>query len=788
MRKIISILFILMFFTACSQNRDGVENINEIIINEPDAFYEPESSREILIGDNLPIARALAVKMINFTFYDNKGLSDFKEDANFSDTQFLTLQYAQDLINRANPNTSLKIQINEENRDRPISYALWHELFTKMLGEVAGEESFLEYFGIEELRFVVLATSGNNSLMPKGSVITDKGPFFCEGIDIDNYLDTEVLALVKDNEILMVTSIVSKEPTIKNAFVVNSTINTITIFSGGAERTYQHTLNVLPEEKTLVNIKINANLCVAIENITELVLGKVLSISSENLELKDSPEIFSINEEFKVYSLVDGVVRWRGLRDVIVGSESVGFFINANLEIVGAVIYKSNEPNTLRVVIGDSNFKSLIHESVEITATDVFTLSYRNNISAEIERREKGEVVNLSKLEVGDRVFIETSENGKIAINSISRNSRIPEYRGTLEVTRTDAGFIIVNEVGLEEYLYSVVPSEMPVSYGLEALKAQAVTARSYAYNQFHANLFHNFGANIDDSVMSQVYNNTLEHELSTRAVNETKGEVLSFNENVISANFFSTSAGVTANNGEVWADRESDEFPTKSQDFLRSTRLYWGADYGDLTLEENARAFLKDWDLEAYDSHVSWFRWKLEMDNSQISQIVNSNLNSRYQANPALLKTLQSDGSFKSTEVSSIGMLKNIEVLERGQAGNIISLKITGSENTIIVYTEYNIRMLLTPKKIGDGDDVVITRKDLTEIANLSMMPSAYFTMERMTDSEGNILYVRFFGGGFGHGVGMSQNASKGMTDIGMKYNEVLMFFYEGTEIIKIY
>ncbi len=84
-----------------------------------------------------------------------------------------------------------------------------------------------------------------------------------------------------------------------------------------------------------------------------------------------------------------------------------------------------------------------------------------------------------------NRVYITTEDDGQFTIKSISRNGVSPQYRGTLELEKTANGFIIINEVPFETYLKGVVPFEMPVSFGLEPLKVQAVSARSYAFNQF---------------------------------------------------------------------------------------------------------------------------------------------------------------------------------------------------------------------------------------------------------------------------------------------------------------
>lgn len=127
---------------------------------------------------------------------------------------------------------------------------------------------------------------------------------------------------------------------------------------------------------------------------------------------------------------------------------------------------------------------------------------------------------------------------GKIRVESVNKQYGHPEYRGIFEIDLVDKALHIINELPLEEYLYSVVPSEMPTEYQKEALKAQAVCARSYAIKQMAGKRLAALGAHVDDSVSFQVYNNLREDAASIAAVNETKGQVV-FAENQVGRNLF---------------------------------------------------------------------------------------------------------------------------------------------------------------------------------------------------------------------------------------------------------
>jgi stage II sporulation protein D len=122
-------------------------------------------------------------------------------------------------------------------------------------------------------------------------------------------------------------------------------------------------------------------------------------------------------------------------------------------------------------------------------------------------------------------------------------------YRGSLQVSRNGAKLQVVNVVGLERYLWGVVPSEMPRTWAPEALKAQAVAARSYALAHLRGGAF-----DLYDDTRSQVYLG-IGHEspAATAAVNATAGKVLLYRGHVADALFFSTSGGRTAAVQDVW-------------------------------------------------------------------------------------------------------------------------------------------------------------------------------------------------------------------------------------------
>jgi len=757
------------------------------------------------IGDNLPLSRALAAKMVVLAGNDRYSVEAMEREIAFSDCDEgawydkyvnaavlqgimagkgdlfrpednITVMEAQDILNSLSNASTMKMRITDENRDKPISYALWVQLYEQCLeelwGRVQGKSST-----IEEKDIIILADISNNSKLPEGNIITDSGLYTAYGMDCAEFIDRKINVIEKDGEILALKAIETDEPLFEGAYIVNQENNRLTVFLGGAERTYEYEGEVLPKDSicnfTLKNGKAE-NVSIYKENFTDIVKLH----DSDKIEFADRGAM-PLSENFRIYGVGNSGIMWRRQSNIIVGSDKVRFFTNGS-EIAAAVIESVAAPEKIRVAIKDTGFEKFTHEKVEITGTGRFKIRILG-METTYEAGEKYVLENPASIK--DRVYIEPV-SGKLVIESLKRSYGIPAYRGSLEIAVKDNSFIIVNEVDFEEYLYSVVPSEMPVSYGEEALKVQAVTARSYAYNQFFSNGFHEYGANVCDSVISQVYNNINETESSIKAVNATEGICLTYGGSVISANFFSTSAGVTANNGEVWASSTTKKFPADTSPYLVSKLQQTGSDYGDLSIEENMAKFIKNNDVKAYDSFSNWFRWYVEMTNEEISASINANLKDRYEASPRLIKTLQDDGVFRSRDVENIGELVNIEVVKRGQGGNIMTMKITGTENTILVSTEYNIRMLLRPKQYIDGESPIdIKLSDGSVRSDYGLMPSAFFAMERMTDPSGHIGYVKFYGGGNGHGAGMSQTGVKGMVDAGKTFDEILAHFYPGTK-----
>lgn len=821
MKTTVFVVGVLITSSGCREST--LSNNGELVLTSTVQNSEPvekKSVEEVLdkieeqnIGDDKIVTRGLVAKMLTLAFYDMNFIDNKEMEINFSDmtepewydkyinvafteglmagsdgkfmpNEPITLRQAQILLDKIDKNNKIKIEINDENKDMPISSALWAELYKKMLDSLSGDMSLREMYGVEEKNHVVLATKKNNKQITGFNMITDKGLVTFDGLNMDSYVDQEIRVLQKGSEVLAVMVIVTDNPTIKNAYVVGNNDKEITVFIGGCERTFKYE-NILGDvSDKICDVIIKDGTAEQVTVYGDSINGTVLKTTTSEIEIKNKG-IYSVAENFKIYSTYDGYAKVRNLGDIVIGADCK--FITNGEKIIGALQQEKAKLEKLRVVINVEDFKGLYHNEVSVSGTSDFEIEMKG----ESRTIKAWEVANIKDemFEDSNRIYIRPlSSDGKIILKSINRNwnkDESPKYRGTFEIEKTEKGYIIINEISMDEYLYAVVPSEMPSSHGVEASKVQAVTARSYAYNQFYSNRFHSYGANVDDSVTCQVYNNIPENDTSIKAVDVTKGQFLTYKDNVISTNFFSTSWGMTANGGEVWS---TGVFPAVTQEYLSAKKQYEGEDFGDLRVEANVERFLKAENIKGYDSDFVWFRWNVELTKDEITASINKNIGNRYSANPMMIKTLQDDGVFRSREISSIGEFVDMEIVKRGEAGNIMDMKIIGTAATVLVSTEYNIRALVTPyQHLSGGRMIKIFANKGTEMSNYSIMPSSFYIMEKTKGENGEISKIKFIGGGNGHGVGMSQNGVKGMIDAGFNFEQILKHYYTGTEVKKM-
>ena len=310
----------------------------------------------------------------------------------------------------------------------------------------------------------------------------------------------------------------------------------------------------------------------------------------------------------------------------------------------------------IRVLLTTTDFSSRFHDEV--------TVSYNGK-----EVTYKAEEVKQK----GNKIRIPAQKDG-IQILSIERQSGNPVYEGSIEIIPEAEGLEVINELSLEKYLTRVVPSEMPATYEKEALKAQAVCARTYAWKQIQEHALEKLEADVDDSVSFQVYGNIASQEAATEAVKETESQILCQNGEAVEAYYFSTSAGVT------------------------STDEIWGSSI--------AAPYLKSVPCQ-FDKEEPWSSWTVEIPWEMLEK----------RAGEKMGKELT---------------LLAVSVVKRSESGAATELEIVmGEGETFEIKNEYEIREFLAPT------GCTITESNGTETTGGKLLPSAYMELGRTKDGN---------------------------------------------------
>jgi len=307
-------------------------------------------------------------------------------------------------------------------------------------------------------------------------------------------------------------------------------------------------------------------------------------------------------------------------------------------------------------------------------------------------------------------------------------------YRGGLEFISDATGVTVVNIVNMGDYLYGVVPSELPATWPQAALQAQAIAARSYAM-AYRGN-FADRGFDIWGNANSQAYNGVgSEHANSTAAVDATTGVIL------------------VGEKGDVLAAYYSANHGGHSEDSL----VLWGRD--------TYMQAVTDKMLPPRESPLppdALFRW-IGSTPQTYSNIPGFSFSAAYRwerwVQPAeIRRRLISDRRVAQDP----GEIQRIVTRGRGISGRIAELEVQGSEKNVIV----------------KGDAIWFTMGGLR---------SSLFTIRYMLAADGSIQYFCFQGAGYGHGIGMDQHATAGKASRGFTAEEILLHFYPRATLQKL-
>lgn len=526
-----------------------------------------------------------------------------------------------------------------------------------------------------------------------------------------------------------------------------------------------------------------------------IISGKILQHDLENKKLLiDKYGILTYEHDTVIYDAnTEQVV---SNDELYIGFDWAYYYLNRYTQKVDYIgIYATPDATDIFVRINKrtslSGDNDMYHEQIIINSTAATTI---RDVSTDVSQTlpANSQIVikhidNTIEVTIAHLTYIITKNpiiisptNAKMVVASITRSIGNPSYEGSLVISLTESGYLrLVNMVSLETYLKTVVPSEMPTSFGQVALEAQAICARSYAVADVHNQKYANEGYHVDDSVMSQVYGNSNESAIANQAITTTKGKIITYQGQVFSSTFFSTSSAATAEFGQVWF---KDNQYYEKEDPYASTIFAKTLDGEDITFDINDEAsmltFYKLIRFQTYDTNSFFHRWCYIESLTNLSSQVNQNLPKLVESYPTKIYRIENGIEVTNPTLANFGNLQKLEVSKRGSGGIIISLDLYFDEGIYRVYGELNIRKLFTNITFAyansDNTNYAGTRE-------LSFLPSSYFAIE----TDGNNILI--YGGGWGHGCGMSQYGARGMANQGYTSEEILKFYYHNPDIITL-
>ena len=349
-----------------------------------------------------------------------------------------------------------------------------------------------------------------------------------------------------------------------------------------------------------------------------------------------------------------------------------------------------------------------------------------------------------------------------IGVNFHWQRLETQTFRGSLRLLADGGKIWAINDLPVEDYLESVISSEMSAQSSLPLLMAHAVISRSWLMSQIDGNTAPNTQAShgvafirwydhTDHTIFDvcaddhcQRYQGITKETSPNvaEAIRRTRGELLTYGDEICDARFSKCCGGAMEEFQYCWDDTQ--------KPYLKGIGDTPEETIPDLTVEENARQWilsspksfcnttdkrilsqvLNDYDQETTD----FYRWRVSYTQEELSKLVEKKLG------------------------AGLGTITDMRPLKRGTSGRICELRITGTKKTIVVGKELEIRRALSE----------------------SHLYSSAFVVEKQGDT------FTLIGAGWGHGVGLCQIGAAVMGDKGYAYDEILRHYYPGAEIEK--
>lgn len=393
-----------------------------------------------------------------------------------------------------------------------------------------------------------------------------------------------------------------------------------------------------------------------------------------------------------------------------------------------AMIWASGTGQLLRIGIREGR------SSVVVVGTEDVGI-YQNNV---LRKKVKAHIPVQIAIRGNALTANGIQSMGPVSVRPLGRKGLVKitdgyTYRGYLEFIKTPnaAGLTVVNVVPMEQYLYGVVGKEMSPSWNLEALKAQAVAARTYAVS--HKNYFKNRGYDMADDTRSQVYGGlNAESPSIMQAVDSTSGEILTYKGKPIEAIFCASAGGWTEHSENVWGSPLG---------YLRGV---------------SDRSF----QMPAYSWSVTTTPERLAANLTAAGKGV---------------------GTVQSITLSPLAK-RPMHVSDRGVSGRVRTMIVQGTKGKITItgnafQSLFGLKSTLFDFYQGSGTPPDPDRGKATRSLILPIKPGQPLTI---------------YGFGWGHGLGMSQYGAYQMAKenpgVNEYYRQILFHYYTGTTLERLY
>jgi SpoIID/LytB domain protein len=360
----------------------------------------------------------------------------------------------------------------------------------------------------------------------------------------------------------------------------------------------------------------------------------------------------------------------------------------------------------------------------------------------------------------------------KIGIDFHWQRSQEQSFRGNLFLSASsDSSFNLINEISLEDYLESVISSEMSAQAPLEFLKAQAITARSWLVAMLakkktarphpalkneneiivwqDVNDHEGFDVCADDHCQRyQGITRIISRNVHT-AIKDTLGLFMVYAGEICDARYYKSCGGQTEIFSTAWEDKSPDYLKSVTDDAQQHSPIQSEAQAIEwLNGQPQAYCNTKDKELlckilPAFDQEtLNFYRWQVIYQRQDLQEII------------------------RKKSGIDFGTLQNLIPLKRGPSGRIFKLKIEGSKRSVIVGKELEIRRWLSE----------------------SHLLSSAFVVSKTSTTDGSVESFTLTGGGWGHGVGLCQIGAAVMVTKGFKVEEILAHYFTGTILKKLY